>query len=321
MKILKLHGHKRNTGGVVNFQKSLESFNAQSEHVYLHFRTGRVQFSALLRNKYIRVFDQLFSYFWFPIYLLLHRPDIVEINSSLVPLAFRRDYIYSLLIKMVLPDSKLLLFNHGWDSEFWCELISGDGQEKLYKYFDRFDHFFVLTNAAKLEIESVNSNARVSIVTTGVDTLKYLGCRSTEAGADALTVLFLSRLEKEKGIGELLEVIPFVVDRYPTISFLIAGSGAYQERMKCHSSLDRCGNNIKFVGYLLGEDKLDAFRCADIYVFPSYSEGCPVSVLEALASGLPIIYTPVGALQEIMVSGENGLEVPVRSAKALAFGC
>ena len=131
-------------------------------------------------------------------------------------------------------------------------------------------------------------------------------------------MLFLSRLEKEKGIGELLEVIPFVVDRYPTISFLIAGSGAYQERMKCHSSLDRCGNNIKFVGYLLGEDKLDAFRCADIYVFPSYSEGCPVSVLEALASGLPIIYTPVGALQEIMVSGENGLEVPVRSAKALA---
>ncbi|MDH5400100.1 MAG: glycosyltransferase family 4 protein, partial [Cyclobacteriaceae bacterium] len=76
--------------------------------------------------------------------------------------------------------------------------------------------------------------------------------------------------------------------------------------------------NIVFEGVLMGDKKDEAFRSADIFVLPSYTEGFSMACLEAMAWGLPIVTTPVGALQEVIKPGINGLLTPVGDAGKLA---
>jgi len=78
------------------------------------------------------------------------------------------------------------------------------------------------------------------------------------------------------------------------------------------------GNKIDFLGYVRGDKKKSVFVTHDIYCFPSYSEGLPISVLEALAFGMPVVTCAVGGLADIFRDGEMGALVPLRDAGAIA---
>ena len=68
-------------------------------------------------------------------------------------------------------------------------------------------------------------------------------------------------------------------------------------------------DNVEFKGYLVGKEKFNIFKNAHIFTIPSYTEGFPTVVLEAMAAGAAIIYTPVGGLINTMVDGKNGFVV------------
>ena len=72
-------------------------------------------------------------------------------------------------------------------------------------------------------------------------------------------------------------------------------------------------NKVIFKGRITGRDKFNQYANHHLYLLPSYTEGCPNSVLEALASGLFCITTPVGALAELIIPNENGILVKVKS--------
>jgi glycosyltransferase involved in cell wall biosynthesis len=92
------------------------------------------------------------------------------------------------------------------------------------------------------------------------------------------------------------------------IELVIAGDGpefrAVEEWILEHNLSDR----VMLAGYLRGRDKAQALVDADVFVFPSfYGEGCPVSLLEAMAAGLAVITTAVGGIPDIFVDGVNGI--------------
>jgi glycosyltransferase involved in cell wall biosynthesis len=66
-------------------------------------------------------------------------------------------------------------------------------------------------------------------------------------------------------------------------------------------------NRIDLPGYLRGSDKTRVLGNADIFVLPSYGEGCPVSMLEAMAAGMAIVSTPVGGIPDLVHDGKNGI--------------
>ena len=76
--------------------------------------------------------------------------------------------------------------------------------------------------------------------------------------------------------------------------------------------------DVRFVGYVSGEDKAGELRRADCYVFPSYEEGMPISVLEAMAFGLPVITRPVGALADFFEDGVMGYMTESKAPGVLA---
>ena len=71
----------------------------------------------------------------------------------------------------------------------------------------------------------------------------------------------------------------------------------------------RLSGNVRFLGWVGPEQRDQILKEADIFILPSYNEGLPMAILEAMAWGLPIITTPVGGIPEVLIQGQNGLLV------------
>lgn len=129
--------------------------------------------------------------------------------------------------------------------------------------------------------------------------------------------LFLGELGARKGIYDLLHAI---ADQHKSLEgkaiFHIAGNGevAQVKQLICDLELE---NLIKFEGWVTGDQKIHLLNLADAYILPSYNEGLPISILEAMTYKLPIISTPVGGIPEIVTHEENGLLVSPGDTTAL----
>ena len=122
-------------------------------------------------------------------------------------------------------------------------------------------------------------------------------------------LVFAARLEKNKGIIELLKAIKLLVTNYhlPT-KLLIIGSGPLKEELIKFVEKNGLKNNVFFSGWLAtSDDVAEAYSSARIFINPSYNEGGPRVALEAMACGLPVITTEVGLMSDIIKDGDNGL--------------
>lgn len=135
------------------------------------------------------------------------------------------------------------------------------------------------------------------------------------------TVLFAGRLALVKGILSAFAAVPRVQAACPGTRFVFAGAIVSESERapieQARAALPTDGT-IRFPGMVSGEGKLELFAAADILLLPSSHENLPIVVLEALAAGLPLVVTPVGALPEFLAEGVNALFVPAGDAAKIA---
>lgn len=129
------------------------------------------------------------------------------------------------------------------------------------------------------------------------------------------TVLFLGDFSRRKGVRNLLAAAPTVLQRHPAVRFVIAG-GEPPSDVAAQAQL--LGAAVTFPGFVRGADKVRWLQEATLLALPSYAEGLPVAVLEAMAGGLPVITTPVGGVPDFFRDGVNGLLTPPGDVPALA---
>ncbi|WP_324261813.1 glycosyltransferase family 4 protein [Altererythrobacter sp. H2] len=147
---------------------------------------------------------------------------------------------------------------------------------------------------------------------SGVDLAHY----SSAPLPDAPVFLMIARLLVAKGVREYAAAALSLKRRYPNWRFLLVGFLDQGPDGVSAAELARCQEGgIEFLGEL--DDIRPAMRQASAYVLPSYREGTPRSVLEAMAMGRPVITTNAPGCRETVVQDHNGLLVPVRDAKAL----
>lgn len=131
---------------------------------------------------------------------------------------------------------------------------------------------------------------------------------------DGPILLYVGRVSREKGLELLADVFKQVVDSgIPVGGLAIIGDGPYQEEMV--KTLQ--GYPVLFTGFLQGEELAIAYASADLFVFPSATDTFGNVVLEAQASGLPVIVTNQGGPQELMINQETGLIVEAEHAPSL----
>ena len=134
------------------------------------------------------------------------------------------------------------------------------------------------------------------------------------------TVLFVGRLTPVKGLYTLLRAISLVLNESTNYQVLIVGEGPLKEDLAKFIFKNNLQKHVYLVGVQTGRDLIKLYKTSNVVVLSSYHEGCPVSILEAWAAGLPIVATNVGGTKEIVEHRKNGLLVPPGDPKALAKG-
>lgn len=136
-------------------------------------------------------------------------------------------------------------------------------------------------------------------------------------------VLYVGRLEMGKGLSELVEAARIVVNRYPEskLRFVLVGKGPLLPKLLDQVNQAGVQNHFVFRGHIGSDQRnelVELYQKASLFVLPSHHEGMPTVLLEAMASGLPVVSTAVGGAREVVVDGENGLLVPPRAPEELA---
>ena len=122
-------------------------------------------------------------------------------------------------------------------------------------------------------------------------------------------VLFLGRLDARKSPDVLLRASREILSRFPDTKVVFGGDGEAELGIA-----DRC----EFYGWVAGTEREELFERAAVYCLPSKNEGLPMSVLEAMARGIPTVATPVGGIPQVINDGIDGLLIPVDNHQALA---
>jgi glycosyltransferase involved in cell wall biosynthesis len=134
-------------------------------------------------------------------------------------------------------------------------------------------------------------------------------------------VLFVGRLSASKGIYDLFDAIPRVIERHPEVRFVLVGvaeSDAMEPVIRAEAERRGIAPRIAFLGSLEGRNKAAAFVSSQMMVVPSWTEAFPLVIPEAMAAGLPVITTAVGAIPDFVKDGDDGFLVAPRVSSALA---
>jgi glycosyltransferase involved in cell wall biosynthesis len=166
--------------------------------------------------------------------------------------------------------------------------------------------------ADRLRVERVPS-AKISVIHNGIDVDRFL-----VRGPKPLLrrVITVANLRAEKGHDVLIDAAAQVLAQFPDARFEIVGGGPLHGQLTTRVNDRHLSHAIAFPGHQ--EDVAARLDGADLFVLPSRSEAFPNAVLEAMASGLPIVASAVGGVPELITHGRTGLLVPPADASALA---
>lgn len=170
------------------------------------------------------------------------------------------------------------------------------------------------------------SARRIYVVPGGVDTRKYLDAPPLHEArvalgwpADRPIFLAVRRLAKRMGLEMLIEAIRKARVAHPEVLLLIGGKGAEQASLQDLIETHGLGDNVRLLGFIPDEDLPLAYAAADCSVVPTVAlEGFGLIIVESLASGTPVLGTPVGAIPEILTGLDENLLFSAVSADALA---
>jgi glycosyltransferase involved in cell wall biosynthesis len=174
----------------------------------------------------------------------------------------------------------------------------------------------VLSNSFKTLFDGLIPPEKIKIVSNGVgipparrdNTKNYQRIPSK-----SLIVLYLGTLMRRKGVLVLLKSVPLIIAERPDIRFVFAGPWSNErDRKEAFSFIAKHGlaNDVHFTGIVDERKKWDVLQASDIFVFPGIQqEGQPLVILEAMAVGLPVIYTNRGCILDIISDGNNGFQI------------
>jgi glycosyltransferase involved in cell wall biosynthesis len=129
-------------------------------------------------------------------------------------------------------------------------------------------------------------------------------------------ILFVGRLEFQKGHHVLLDAMPAIRKAFPSVKLICAGKGSLRKELERKVRALALQDSARFVGY--PQDIRDWLSIADLTVLPSFHEGLPVTPIESLASGKPVVATEVDGTPEVVIDGKTGLTVPPGDPQRLA---
>lgn len=204
-------------------------------------------------------------------------------------------------------------------------IMSNKNEEIRRNLFHLGDLFLPMSDNWKKRLIQLNCDAGKIVVHrygTDLANLQYLERKIQEG--EPIRILTVGRLVEMKGHEYTIRSIAKVAEDHKNIEYIIVGGGPLRKKLESLVSELGITDYVKFLGSLEHEDVLDYYRRAHIFVLSSITtdngaqEGVPNVLIEAQASGLPVIATSYSGIPELVVDGKSGFLVPERDVDALA---
>lgn len=230
--------------------------------------------------------------------------DIVHIHMASRGSYERKAFF---LKKALREGKKTVVHLHGGQFDVWYDNEVDDRKRNEIKMLlDKTDVVIALSEEWENWLLSRGFAPKKIIVMHNAVSVPKRACEPSSCQ----NVLFLGRLDVRKSPDVLLRASKKMLEENPGAKLIFGGDG-YPERYKALAYELGIADRCEFLGWITGEDKEELFEHAGVYCLPSKNEGMPMSVLEAMAHGIPTIATPVGGVPQVIDDGVNGYLMPV----------
>jgi glycosyltransferase involved in cell wall biosynthesis len=181
----------------------------------------------------------------------------------------------------------------------------------------RADHVFCLNEEDRSELvhRLGRSDGSVTRIVPGADDVYAEAARGRDYRR-ATRILFAATWRKNKGVEDLVPAFATLAERYPDVSLHVVGGGLAEAAIRSRFPEPLCARIVVETPATDGEMAI-AFAEADIFLLPSLFEGTPLTLIQAMMSGLPIVTTLTCGMKDVITDRETGLLVPIRSPGAI----
>lgn len=273
-------------------------------------------------NAFVGAIYQLYLVFKLMAVLIRDNPKIVHVHMTSYFYFYRR--FIDMSICKIFGKKIIVHLRSGKFERFYSE---GNGFVKyiIRVAFRLSDINIVLSEYWRAVLSKISPPGKIVVINNGVNSVDFRSGKNIKMkwglSEEHIVVLFTGNIGRRKGVVDLLKSVPMVTKHIRDITFLILGP---QMEDGDRSLFDRVikENNIgPYVRYeeSVGRPEIfDYYASSDIFVLPSYAENFPNSIIEAMAAGIPVVVSDVGAIPEIVEDGTGGFIVKPGDIPAIA---
>ena len=293
-----------NVSGISSVTQFIISNNKINE--YVHFEVGRKDTeSKKFLSRLYRIINNTIE--WKKL-LKQNNDAIIHYNIPLMKAAIIRDYtLLKIAYNFKLP---IVLHIHG--GNFIKERKRPRYiKHLLEKIFSWAKAVIVLSEKEKTIIEEDFKLKNIQSLPNCISLSEARQYKKSFNKKHSLSILYLGRIEKNKGIDYILEAAKKI--KSENIPFMLHFAGK-EENLGEYIPLfqKELGDNFTYHGIVYGKEKTELLKECDIFILPSFYEGLPMSLLEAMSFGLIPIVTPVGSIPTVVQNQENGIYIKVK---------
>lgn len=203
----------------------------------------------------------------------------------------------------------------------WLHLMKKPTDAVVRTYFGSFlkmaDYITAPTETAVGDLipgRTKNLKVPVEALSNGVDLMEFSPGRPSaevmkkyglESGK--LRILYVGRVDPEKSIGKVLEAFKLIVDKVPETELVIVGDGTAKSSLERRAQSLKIAERVRFLGKILMPELAEIYRAGDVFATASKTETQGIVLIEAAATGLPLVAVDAGAVKEICVNNKNGI--------------
>lgn len=308
IKVLTCGNHPKINGGITSVISQIRSYDWKQQNIDMDFIPTYYGGNAVNKTMgFIIAYLQLVFRF------ITNKPDIVHVHMSYKGSFYRASIIQRLSKKFGI---KTIIHLHGSTFKDWFDSIDKAEQDKVKYLFESANATIVLGDKWYKIVRDIAPKANLTILNNAV----HISEKNASWDDNCFKVLFMGVLIERKGVSDLIEAAKILKEqnRLGNIRIVIAGTGSDEDFLKKKVS-DYCLENfVEFAGWVSGDLKEKYYLDSQMLVLPSYNEGLPVAILEAMSYGMPIISTNVGDIELAVKDSENGYLINPGDIDAIA---
>jgi len=259
-------------------------------------------------NKILVILNFTFACIKLIFNLIFFGVDIVHVHSASRG-SFWRKYIFLKIASLFGVKTVFHLHSGEFVNFYSCQSLSV--KKKIKSFLENVDLVIVLSPYWEKQLSNISKLIHTKVLFNPVDKVLDVFDRVSNQ------ILFLGRLRKEKGVFELLESCKSLSTKGIDYHLILAGDGDldfFEDKCK-QLCIDE---NVTITGWVQGEEKNRYLVSSDIFVLPSYFEGLPIGVLEAMINNVVVVASSVGGIPDVIVDKKHGLLVEPMKVEPLA---